>query len=63
MNKRTVLNAVTEAREFIRCANIVLEDDQLKYIEIGCGNRNSGALRRQSIELTRALSDMRRTRP
>lgn len=61
MTKRTILQTVIEAREFIKRANLVLENDQLKYVEIGCGNSLSGALRRQSLELTRALTAMRGT--
>jgi hypothetical protein len=59
MTEKTITKAITEAKEFIKRANLVLRNDQLKYVEIGCGNKLSGALRRQSMELSNALSVLR----
>ena len=60
MNKKQITKAKKEAEEFIKRAREVLADpESLAFVEIGCGNRDSGALRRQSMELTRALSDLR----
>ena len=50
---RKIENAVIEAKEFIRRAQDVLKPE--------AGPRETGAMRRQSLELTRALARMRDT--
>lgn len=57
MNEKTILAAIKEAKEFIKRADAVLDCNEQSYIG---SNSKSGALRRQSMELTRALSDMRK---
>lgn len=57
MNERTVQAAMTEAQRFIDRANEYMacdRDHQWMY------PRQSGALRRASMDLTRSLADMRR---
>ena len=57
MNKEQVAVTVKEARDFIKRAEAFIKDaDQSGWT----GSAVSGALRRQSMELTRALSAMRR---
>lgn len=56
MNHDQILKCVAEAEEFIRRAKEI--DPQTCY----WASRNSGALRRQSMELTRALADLRQGR-
>ena len=56
----TISAAVVEAKKFVSRAQAVLErakDDKYAFVT---GNKASGALRRQSLELTRALAEMRR---
>ena len=55
MTQESIKEAVKQAREFIRRA-----DATLKVDEWVTGSRESGALRRQSMELTRALAAMRK---
>ena len=66
MRKENIIKAIAEAKEFIFRANICLEE--LKVMDgsnkgwqsYTCGTKNSGALRRQSMELTRVLVRMRK---
>lgn len=66
MRKENILKAIAEAKELIHRANICL--DELKIMNGSnkgwqfyiCGTKNSGALRRQSMELTRALVRLRK---
>lgn len=59
MTEKTIKIALEEAREFCRRATLVLGDaETVRYLGIS-GNKMTGALRRQSLELTRALSRMR----
>jgi len=62
MVKDNILKARNTAKEFIkRCDNCINElnasDFPRGYI---CGTLKSGALRRQSLELTRTLTEMRK---
>lgn len=57
MLREDIETAVSEAKRFIKRAN------ELKLVEDGpysYNPRESGALRRASMDLTRALADMRR---
>lgn len=58
MNQAKLNKAVAEAREFIKRADALTKDHQ------GSGyffpSKLSGAVRRQSMELTRALSELRK---
>lgn len=60
MKRGKIERAMWDAQAFVKRAKIVIADDNMKYVEIGCGNKESGALRRQSMELTRALAEMRK---
>lgn len=63
MNRQKIEDSIEEAHKFIERANTVLrdiigkKDDVLSY---GGGNKNSGALRRQSLELTNSLANLRK---
>ena len=59
MNKRTINKAVNEAKRFIEAAKLVQAAlaERDSYI---VGTKESGALKRASLDLTRALADMRR---
>ena len=61
MKRESVIDAKIAALEFISRCNAVLKDPDFKtYHHFICGNKNSGALRRQSMELTRKLAEMRK---
>lgn len=60
MTKRTIMKAMKEAREFISRGNDLLTDHEASRLMEYSGNSKTGSLRRQSMELTRALSDMRK---
>jgi hypothetical protein len=55
MNAEKVKEAVKHAQEFIRRAK-VLHHGEGEIV----GTRNSASLKRQSLELTRSLADLRR---
>jgi len=57
MRRETIETAVNEAKRFIERA------EEFMWVDTGNGwehPRESGALRRASMDLTRALADMRR---
>jgi len=58
VTKSAIIRAATEARIFLARIK-ALSADELKYIGT-TGTANTGALRRQSMELTRALANMRK---
>jgi len=58
MKKESIIKAVTAARIFIAREKELTEDDY-KFLGI-CGSKRTAALRRASMELTRALAEMRR---
>ena len=59
MNIETISKAEAEAREFIkRCKAVRKSAKEDNYCFFGC--QETGALRRQSMELTRALADLRK---
>lgn len=61
MTEEGIKKALKEANEFIRRAKSVLYDPNgVGYIF--AGGAKTGALRRQSMELTRALANMRRSK-
>jgi hypothetical protein len=63
MNLSTIRKAKREAEEFVRRAKIVLDETEPKEPANSSwmwGTANTAALRRQSMELTRALAEMRR---
>jgi hypothetical protein len=56
MDRDKIMHAIAMAQEFVERARKVLSGDQYTY-----GNgKDSGALRRQSMELTRVLTEMRK---
>lgn len=57
--KQSIIKAVTAARIFINREKELTADDY-KYLGI-VGTKRTSALRRASMELTRALSEMRRS--
>ena len=57
MNLRTVKKAITEAKRFIDAAEMVVADRTERDVYIG-PSKYSGACRRASMELSRALSEM-----
>lgn len=59
MENKSVLKAVDEARRFVELAVVVLHEErktQFSYF----GSKYTGSLRRASLDLTRALADMRK---
>jgi hypothetical protein len=65
MNEASIKIAIKEAEQFIHRAKLALKDQagfvhdgrKISYLVAG---KKSGALRRASMDLTRALADMRR---
>ena len=59
MNIETISKAEAEAKEFIkRCKAVREREQEYAYCFFGC--QETGALRRQSMDLTRALADLRK---
>ncbi len=58
MKMEDILKAEQEAKEFLSRVKVVREERKATRGTL-FGDRNTGALRRQSMELTRALADMR----
>lgn len=60
MNKATLDAAEMQAREFlIRVEALKADAEAMRWMGI-CGGKATSAVRRQSMELTRALADLRR---
>lgn len=60
MNEKTLAKAEAEAREFLRRVKELRDDPNEYRWAFITGGMRTGAIRRQSMELTRALSNMRR---
>lgn len=61
MTKEDILEARDEAKRFINRANVALRRiNENKHALYGC--KETGTLRRASMDLTRALSQMRKYR-
>jgi hypothetical protein len=61
MTKQTIALAENQAKRFIVWANKAYEElEQSGSGQYIVGTKTSGALRRQSMELTRALAEMRK---
>ena len=61
MNKTGIQKAMEAAEEFIERASAVLDEEaDSKYTHSLYPSAKTGALRRQSMELTRALAEMRK---
>lgn len=63
MNLITIRKAKREAEEFVKRAKAVLDETDPKepaHSSWLWGTQKTGALRRQSMELTRALAEMRK---
>lgn len=62
MNKDTLDAAEREAKEFLRRVKVLKANDYtMKWIDF-TGGAETASVRRQSMELTRALARMRRPR-
>ena len=59
MTRSSIYRAVEEARRFLRAAETRLAE-MTRDAEVG-GTSKSGACRRASLDLTRALAEMRRS--
>lgn len=60
MNAEGVRKAAREAKEFVELAGRLLEVETFAKNMTITGTRLSGAVRRKSLDLTRALADMRK---
>jgi hypothetical protein len=61
MTRETIIDAKIAAHEFIKRCDAVLKNPDLKtYQHFWSGNKETSALRRQSMELTRRLAEMRK---
>lgn len=63
MTNERINAAVAEAERFIALANDVQLERRADRLAESTGTRRSGSLRRASMDLTRALADLRRTAP
>lgn len=62
MNKDSLDAAEREAKEFLRRVKVLKANEYaMKWIDF-TGGKETASVRRQSMELTRALSQMRRVR-
>jgi len=63
MNDRSqrIEKAYDEAAEFMNRVEELREDPQEGRMSLLTGSKKTGAIMRQSMELTRALADMRRS--
>lgn len=62
MRKDNIKRCVKEAKEFIKRAKEVLAElDKENSDRVFSGTKASGALKRQSMELSRSLADLRRS--
>ena len=59
MNSQKLANAKREAKRFLACVALV-EERAMERQEPFFGSKETGALRRASMDLTRALADLRR---
>lgn len=60
MNKAKLEAAMYEARRFLQKANDLCK--KANYIDYGCAqSKESGSVKRSSMDLTRALADLRRS--
>ena len=63
MNHESINHAVFKATLFIKAVQALekrCSDKEYEHLAHGIGTKESGAVRRASMELTRALSEMRR---
>jgi hypothetical protein len=60
MNINAVLKAINEAQRFINKADEYIEAEKSKCAEWTMLPKESGALKRSSMDLTRALSQLRK---
>ncbi len=58
MNEKTLATAIAEAKRFLKAANAA--QDGIKSVYAWVGTKESGACKRASMDLTRALADLRR---
>ena len=60
MTPETITEAINEAKKFIRLANEAIVEHEESGNHAMWGTKKTGALRRSSMDLTRALSEMRK---
>ena len=62
MNKKTINKAKLEAKRFLAAVKTVEDccDDGDNFMLFMNGSKETGALRRSSMDLTRALAEMRK---
>ena len=60
MNKAKIKTAKAAARKFLDCANAVEQEQQKDECLFISGSKETGALRRASMDLTRALAELRK---
>jgi hypothetical protein len=60
MNRGTLGSAIEEARRFLRLAKALEADAGKDEFYFGTASKKTGAVKRASMDLTRALSNLRR---
>lgn len=60
MNKGTILEARTEATRFIRAADKAIEKIDEDHLVNIVGSKETSAVKRASMDLTRTLAEMRK---
>ena len=62
MQPKDIEAARDEALRFVeRAEELLNEKGKLRALQVGCGCKESGAVRRASLDLTRALTKMRQS--
>lgn len=60
MKKQKIQKAIAEAKEFIQKAEELMGNQKIGVADYYYGSKLTGSLRRQSMELTRSLSELRK---
>ena len=62
MNPATLAKAIKEAKRFLKAAELAYSTECEKGKTYSWGGKNSAAAKRSSMDLTRALADLRQGR-
>ena len=60
MNRIKIKKSIAEARKFLLIANLVLKEEEKYAFIYKAGSKETGALRRSSMDLTRSLAELRK---
>ena len=60
MNKEKINRVEEDCKELLRRIKVLKEDQDYFYVDRWFGSAKTSAVRRQSMELTRSLADLRK---